>query len=154
MTEEQKISFAESMKSIYDFINRTLKADGKCYEFRWRSTTYTVDQPFTEAEIKKRDKVCDKIAKFLIRDAFNVILKDIYNDDYFTIDKAFDRIDALKMFEPIEYYAREKIKAEDVYIPDLDADGKSINSKPLNHGSVYVQWQNQNKFKFSENDNV
>jgi hypothetical protein len=144
-----KESFRESIKTIYKFIDDTLQSKGKSYKITYRNKEYIFDPPFTLEEKKKMDKMREKIAKIMLRDVFNMFLKQLpisYNidEDWWSAD-AFRIISQLEALKPIEYYAIDKIHRE-VYTPDLDKDGKQITSKPLNQDSIYVQWQDISKY--------
>lgn len=149
MRTEQQL-FADTIVKIYKFIDETISAKGKSFEFRWRKGFYRYDPPFTLKDKKAMDKMRDKIAKFLIRDAFNVLLKELpLQDDHhyeWDIGRAFNRISQLEFSKPIDYYALEKINPDEVKPVDLDEQGNPIKAKPLNMNSIYVQWQDESKF--------
>jgi hypothetical protein len=128
----------EGIDKLYAFVEEQLTQD-------WKAFTITIDEQVYEINAETTPETKATVIKLLLKDALNAYIDHLGTDN----DTAFDRIEVLSHGARKEDHQFEIVKSE--VVDNLDADGQPITAKPLNEDSVYVQWQDENKFKFEEN---
>lgn len=118
-------------------LNQLLSAPGKSFSISFDGIQYEFFIPTTPEEILQ---IAELKREFVIK-LLSSSYQDMLRSDY---DSCWDNILIFSKAEPIEHYQIEKIKEEIV----SDISNSNVK-KPgaLNLDSVYVQWQDQNKFK-------
>jgi len=129
---------SSAIYSVYKLLDQELSQD-------WKSYTITINDVTHELNYECDPAVRDMVIKQLLKDALCAHIDNIDQDHYIA---PFDIISRILNGARKEDHQFEIIKEE--IVPNLDANGKPITAKPLNEESIYVQWQDQSKFKFEE----
>lgn len=127
----------EGIDKLYELLDKELSQD-------WKSYTITINDVTHEINSQCDPAIRDRVIKQLLKDAINAHIDYLDTD----MDTAFNVIERIFSGERKEDHQFEIVKEE--IVSNLDADGKPITAKSLDHESVYVQWQDENKFKFEE----
>lgn len=106
----------------------------KAFDIFYDGIVYEFSPSTTQDEMDNQARLASELSYRIISDC--ITLNDWTN------------VIALVSGEDPADHQFEIIKEEIVY--NLDAEGNPISAKPLNEDSVYVQWQDQNKFNFEE----
>jgi len=120
---------------LYQLLNQELSQDWKSYEITINDNTYDINQECEPA-------VRSMVIKQLLKDAINAHIDSIDNDDFEGVP--FAVISRIFSGARKEDHQFEIIK-ENV-VSNLDENGNPITAKPLNLDSLYIQWQDQNRF--------
>jgi hypothetical protein len=152
--QKDAIAFTMDIKykfwQLYILLHESLSRPDKSFEINYDGTDYHLYPPTTEIEQKEQYELRNELINCLLHDAAYDMIDTLPNsDDYHEIDH-WGNIIALVSGEDPSNHQFEIVKSE--VVDNLDADGNPISAKPLDHDSVYVQWQDENKFKFEENN--
>lgn len=109
----------------------------KDYTISQGSKVYTFTQPVTEYEKIIFDRHVESAINRLLKECMRAMVNNNRG--------AWDPVIA---FTQGEDPAEHKFTLSESYDVDIDAAGNAIKSKALNEDSVYVQWQDQNKYQF------
>jgi hypothetical protein len=139
MEEISKI--IHGINDLYDLLYKELSQD-------WKSFTITVDNKVFEINSTTDAVLRSTLIKLLLKDAVSILIEDLHSDEDKPYRSAFSSINRILSGARKEDHQFEIVKEE--IVSNLDADGKPITAKPLNVDSMYVQWQDQSKFKFEE----
>jgi hypothetical protein len=155
--KQQVIELTEQIEScIHKLIN--LMADElQCPEklfsvdFKGEHFEFHYAPDFASDDAREQYKLRTHFFHLLLNDAFckSVKIWCPYPTFDFTDGAPWKNIIGLVSGADPEDHKFEIIK--ETYIPDLDKQGNPITAKPLNQDSIYVQWQDENRFKFEEN---
>ena len=124
------------MEKLYDLLYEELSRPDKAFDIEYDGQSYQFFPPTTVAEAVEQSFPRGLLICRIIKDAVN--------------DKDWSNVIALVSGADPADHQIEIIKES--YDADLDQDGKQITAKPLDHDSVYVQWQDESKFKFEDRD--
>lgn len=136
-------NFTGSLHLLHYKLNKELSQD-------WKSYTITINDQTHELNPECEPEMRNIVIKQLLKDAACSYI-DGMNNDSENGTPVFTVINRILSGARKEDHQFEIVK--EAIVTNLDADGNPITAKPLNEDSVYVQWQDQNKFKF-EDENV
>jgi len=135
---KHELSFIiDGIDRMYDLLDKELSQDWKTYAITINNITYELN-PECDPALR------DMVIKNLLKDAIIAYI-DCANDS------AFNVVERILSGARKEEHQFEIIKEQ--IVTNLDSDGNPITAKPLNEDSVYVQWQDESKFKFTEDEN-
>lgn len=115
----------------------------------WKTYTITINDQTYELNPECEPEIRSLVIKTLLTDAISSYINGICFTEHIS-DPSFKVITQILEGSRKEDHQFEIYKEE--VVSNLDADGNPITAKPLNQDSVYVQWQDQSKFKFEEQD--
>ena len=134
------IVLQERIDELYRLMNKEFSQD-------WKSYSITIDNKEFEINHESDPALKAIVIKALLKDAVCSYIDNLFQDscknDFAIITRILNG--ARKEDHQFEIYKEE-------IVTNLDADDNPITAKPLNEDNVLVQWQDQNKFKFEEED--
>ena len=130
----------QGINTLYKLIEIELSKD-------WKDYIVTINDEVFEINSECTQSVKSMVIKELLRDAITSYIDGIQKENYMD---PFNVINQLFNGARKEDHQFELVKEE--IVSNLDKDGIPISAKSLNHDSVFVQWQDENKFKFEEEE--
>lgn len=135
---------------MYSLLSEELSRTDKCFDVEFNGFMFKFNPACTIEEKLEQNQLRKKLITELMHEAIISMLNTIHDEEEFDGIDHWKYVKALVSGEDPRNHQFEIIKEE--IVSNLDEDGKPITAKPLNHDSVYVQWQDENKFKFEEKD--
>ncbi len=137
--------------NFYNVMYHALSDDWKTYEITIGDDKYdfhpaTTSDEKIEMAVKKK-----KVISYLLIDALTKYIEELGEDDDDFYKDPFKIIDRILFSATRKEDHQFEIIREEV-VSNLDENGNPVTAKALNQDSVYVQWQNENNYKFEEND--
>lgn len=134
-------SIDTAKKALYSLLDEILSCPFKDYKVTLGSRRYRFFNPIIEGEKKQQRALRNTFINRLIKECFAQMVNG--NPD------AWEPVLAFTRGVDIEAFQLQKVDGSSV-----EQVQETTRSKALNLESVYVQWQDQNKFGFKEEENV
>lgn len=131
---------------IASILSRALSRPDKSFHIVYAGEEYNLFPATTEQEREEQFMLREKLIIALIGEGLRSMFDTLHNEHLYENTDHWKHMRALVSGEDPANHQFEIVKSE--VVSNLDADGNPITAKPLNEDSVYVQWQDENKFKF------
>ena len=138
-----EIIIQESVQTLYEALIKELSQD-------WKNYTINIDGKVYDLNSSSDEETVSEVVKMVLKDAMIAKVESIdCDEDFYPHSYAFNVINRILSGARKEDHQFERIKTE--IVTNLDENGNPITAKALNQDSIYVQWQDENRFKFEEN---